>query len=195
MCWGRLLKSLVRPEDPGHFFCLAPSSAENRYRGSVPWEQSAATTQGAGNPSCLAGERTTSRRNSRYRRRGGSGWPTRHRRTEAEVRPRTSGTRTNGTLSGDREVRPGTAGCHRSQRRHAGSTSPSPRNGASDRPLHPSVRPLRSNAIVHPPGPLQRRGIARNKNAAPVGVQRLVRPRCAARCPRPHFFVALVMPL
>src|SRR5438309_2124387 len=31
------------------------------------------------------------------------------------------------------------------------------------------------NALVHPPGPLQRRGVARNKNAAPVGVQRLVR--------------------
>src|SRR5262249_36778364 len=31
------------------------------------------------------------------------------------------------------------------------------------------------NATVHPPGPLQRRGVARNKNAAPVGVQRLVR--------------------
>ena len=36
---------------------------------------------------------------------------------------------------------------------------------------------LPPNAKVHPPGPLQRRGVARNKNAAPVGVQRLVRPR------------------
>jgi hypothetical protein len=26
------------------------------------------------------------------------------------------------------------------------------------------------NATVHPPGPLQRRGVARNKNAAPVVV-------------------------
>jgi Transposase, Mutator family len=32
------------------------------------------------------------------------------------------------------------------------------------------------NATVYPPGPLQRRGVARNNNAAPVGVQRLVRP-------------------
>ena len=31
------------------------------------------------------------------------------------------------------------------------------------------------NATVHPPGPLQRRGVARNENAAPVVVQRLVR--------------------
>src|SRR6202040_2928756 len=30
------------------------------------------------------------------------------------------------------------------------------------------------NATVHPPGPLQRRGVARKQNAAPVGVQRLV---------------------
>src|SRR6266511_2891555 len=33
------------------------------------------------------------------------------------------------------------------------------------------------NATVHPPGPLQRRGVARKKNAAPVVVQRLVRRR------------------
>src|SRR5438045_2892108 len=33
------------------------------------------------------------------------------------------------------------------------------------------------NASVHPPGPLERRGVARNKNTASVGVQRLVRRR------------------
>ena len=31
------------------------------------------------------------------------------------------------------------------------------------------------DATVHPLGPLQRRGVGRNKNAAAVGVQRLVR--------------------
>ena len=30
-----------------------------------------------------------------------------------------------------------------------------------------------ANEKVHPPGPLQRRGVARNKNAAPVEVHRL----------------------
>ena len=43
------------------------------------------------------------------------------------------------------------------------------------------------NAPVHPPGPLQRRGVARKQNAAPVVVQRLVRPETLnvpdARCP------------
>jgi hypothetical protein len=29
------------------------------------------------------------------------------------------------------------------------------------------------NAPVHPPGPLQKLGVARNRNAAPVAVQRL----------------------
>ncbi len=38
------------------------------------------------------------------------------------------------------------------------------------------IRVLVANEIVHPPGPLQPRGVVRNRNAAPVGVQRLVRP-------------------
>jgi hypothetical protein len=36
-------------------------------------------------------------------------------------------------------------------------------------------RPPPPNATVHPPGPLQRRGVARNQIAAPVALQRLVR--------------------
>ena len=45
---------------------------------------------------------------------------------------------------------------------------------------HPPRHRSSPNETVHPPGPLQRRGVARNKNAAPVGVQRLVRPQLAA---------------
>ena len=39
------------------------------------------------------------------------------------------------------------------------------------------------NATVHPPGPLQRRGVARKQDAVPVAVQRLVRRlrRCVLR--------------
>src|SRR5262249_60510249 len=37
--------------------------------------------------------------------------------------------------------------------------------------------PLAGPPPAPPPGPLQGRGAARNNNAAPVGVQRLVRPQ------------------
>jgi hypothetical protein len=47
------------------------------------------------------------------------------------------------------------------------------------------------NAQVHPPGPPQRRGVARNKNAAPVAVQRLVRPLARPRRRRPEQILCL----
>src|SRR5262245_41762557 len=53
-------------------------------------------------------------------------------------------------------------------------------------PHHGFPRRHRSspNAPVHPPGPLQWRGLARNKSAAPVVVQRLVRPPTPVALPR-----------